>query len=126
MALEDFDDLEMAFLTNFCAAGERVLGLALTPLAGEGRGGLWKGLDRSFIFRAASLESRCALTSRAGGGGILKCALSLPPGVSSESSLSGVPSISPQVMNGDSSTPGAGDGVLTKLYPLPAFLSDSR
>lgn len=122
------EDFAMAFLTNFCAAGEKVLGLALPPLTGDGSGGLWNILVRSFIFLAASLDSRCAFTSRAGGGGILKCALSLPPeppGVSSGSNLSGVPSISPHVMNGDSSTPGAGDGVLTKLYPLFAFFPDS-
>ena len=58
MVFEDFADFEMAFLTNFCAAGERVLGLALPPLTGDGKGGLWMILERSFIFLAASLESR--------------------------------------------------------------------
>lgn len=39
-------------------------------------------------------------------------------GVSPPSNLNGVPSISPQVIRGLSVTPGCGEGVFTKLYPL--------
>ena len=56
MVFEDFADFEMALRTNFYAAGERVLGLALSLLIGDGNGGFWKILERSFIFLSASLS----------------------------------------------------------------------
>jgi len=56
MVFEDFANFEMALRTNFYAAGERVLGLALSLLIGDGNGGFWKNLERSFIFLSASLS----------------------------------------------------------------------
>ena len=73
----------------------------------------------SVLFGVPAVSLRSARSRRSGG--LTRNLLSPAFAGISASRRVGVLSMSPHVMNGESSTPGAGDGVATGPYPYPPF-----